>query len=254
MTGKKAGERRAGAIERQGDAAARAEEPRGTLPRKARATPKPPAAPGEGCRAFLESMRITYDQWHDGIGYDLEALARVADDERRYIAAMLLQRVESGRADWRDIEALGALDLPEAATVLKEALRAGAPEIRLHIARMLLARGVAVEIDQIIADILRLGRYQDGLSLALDLAAVHATPYLRNVLLDCALDGHPDVRAHAAALCLYLAGKAAAPFDLRHRPFFLKFGEEDRAVRREAFEELCRRIGATGGRWPEVRT
>lgn len=218
----------------------------------AAARPETPSAPSEACRTFLDSMNVTYDQWRDGIGYDLDALARIAGDERRYVAGVLVERVKSAAGNWRDVEALAALDQAGARTILEQALETAAPATRLYIARLLVVQGVAVEIDRIIADILRRGSYQGGLSLALDLAAVHATPYLRNVLLDCARDGHPDVRVHAAALCLYLARKAEAPFDLSQRPFFLQFGEEDRATRARAFEELCRRVGAENGRWPEV--
>jgi hypothetical protein len=114
--------------------------------------------------------------------------------------------------------------------------------------------GASVEIDKIIARILQRGLYEEGLSLAIDLVPEYATPYLRNVLLDCARIGQPDVRVHAAALCLYLAGKAKEPFDWKHRPFFLKFGEEDPAIRKRAFEELCRRIGSSDGHWPQGST
>lgn len=209
----------------------------------ARPVAKAPVTPSESCRKFLDSTNIGYEQWHDGIGYDLEALGQVTEAERRFISDMLLRRVRSRDAHWRDIEALEALDLPEAVPVLEQALQTAMPETRLHIAQAMLAQGAPVEIDRIIADILRRGRYEDGLSAALDLAATHATPYLREVLLECARDGHPDVRVHAAALTLYLAGGAESPFDWSQRPFFLQFGEEDRATRERAFAELCRRIG-----------
>lgn len=213
-----------------------------------------PAAPSEACRAFLASMNVTYEQWHDGIGYDLDALAKLTVDERRYVGDMLLQRVRAREAEWRDIEALEILDLPETRAVLEKALQTAKPETRLHIARFLARNGAAVPIDRIIADILRRGSYQDGLSLAIDMVPAHATPFLRNVLLDCARNGYPDVRVHAAALCLYLAGQADEPFDWKHRPFFLNFGEEDPVIRQRAFEELCRRIGSKDGRWPDAAT
>jgi hypothetical protein len=152
------------------------------------------------------------------------------------------------------VEALGALNLPQSREVLQQALPHAKRETRLHIARELAEMGVKVEIDKIIAEILQRGRYEDGLSLAIDLVPKYATPYLRNVLLDCARIGRPDVRVHVAALCLYLAGQADEPFDWKHRPFFLEFGEEDPAVLKRAFAELCRRIGSSDGRWPQAST
>jgi hypothetical protein len=205
--------------------------------------PPEPAAPSEAYRRFTESTNVTYEQWHDGIGYDLDALAKVTDQEREALAATLIARFKRDRGEWRAVEALAALNLPQTRAVLEQALPHAKPETRLHIARALSAMGVAVEIDKIIADILRRGSYDDGLSLALDLVPEYATSYLREVVLECARDGRPDVRVHAAALSLYLAGKAEAPFDWKHRPFFLQFGEEDRATRERAYAELCRRIG-----------
>lgn len=205
--------------------------------------PRPPAEPSEAYRKFTDSTNITYEQWHDGIGYDLDALAKVTAQEREALAATLIARFKRGRGEWRDIEALAALSLPQTRAVLEQALPHAKLETRLHIARELVRMDAAVEIDKIIADILRHGRYEDGLSLAIDLVPDYATPYLREVVLECARDGKPDVRVHAAALALYLAGKAESPFDWKHRPFFLQFGEEDRAKRERAYAELCRRIG-----------
>ena len=183
--------------------------------------PRAPARPSEAYKKFTDSTNITYEQWHEGIGYDLDALAKVTDEEKAALAATLIARFKRGRAEWRDIEALGALKLPQAREVLEQALPHARLETKLHIARELAAMGTSVEIDKIIAHILQRGHYEDGLSLALDLVPAYATPYLRNVLLDCARIGHPDVRVHAAALCLYLAGQADEPFDWKHRPFFL---------------------------------
>jgi hypothetical protein len=205
--------------------------------------PPEPARPTEAYKTFTASTNIGYEQWHDGIGYDLAALTKSTEQERAHVAARLIRRLESGEGDWRDIEALAALDVPETREALERALPRAKPEMRLHIASALVAMGASVEIDRIIADILRRGTYEDGLSQALDFAARHATPFLREVLLDCARNGKPDVRVHAAALSLYLAGKADEAFDWNHRPFFLQFGEEDEQIRERAYVELCRRIG-----------
>jgi hypothetical protein len=205
--------------------------------------PPPPARPTAAYTKFKDSTNITYERWHDGIGYDLDALARPSEPERAAVADDLIRRLEQGEGDWRDVEALAALNPPRARAALEKGLPRARLELRLHIARALEGLGVPVEIDRIIADILRRGTYEDGLSLALDLAPHHATPHLRAVLLACARDGHRDVRGHAAALTLYLAGHADSPFDWRHRPFFLQFGADDRATRERAYAELCRRIG-----------
>jgi hypothetical protein len=210
--------------------------------------PPEPSRPTDAYKIFTASTNTGYEQWHDGIGYDLDALTKSTEQERTYVAARLSRRLKGGEGDWRDIEALATLKVPETREALEKALPRAKPAMRLHIAQALAAMGTVVEMDRIIADILRRGTYGDGLSLALDLLAVrHATPFLRDVLLDCARNGKPDVRVHAAALSLYLAGKANSPFGWHHRPFFLLFGEEDEAIRERAYEELCRRIGIKPG-------
>jgi hypothetical protein len=44
---------------------------------------------------FIESMNIGYMQWHDGTGYDLEALAALEDDERRQVEEVLLRHLDN---------------------------------------------------------------------------------------------------------------------------------------------------------------
>ena len=61
--------------------------------------------------------------------------------------------------------------------------------------------------------------------------------------MDQALNGTEVMRVHAAALSLFLAGKAKEPFDWDERPFFLRFGSEDRAERLVAYRELQQRVG-----------
>ena len=48
---------------------------------------------------------------------------------------------------------------------------------------------------------------------------------------------------HFAAMLFFLHGKASEPFDMAHRPFFLRFHTEDRRERAAVFRELCERIG-----------
>ena len=56
---------------------------------------------------FIESMKIDYEKWHDGIGYDLKALAEANREEGEKIERILINR---NPLDWRDIQALAILD------------------------------------------------------------------------------------------------------------------------------------------------
>jgi len=70
------------------------------------------------------------------------------------------------------------------------------------------------------------------------LAAAYPTLAVREALLECALHGAQHLRAHAAALALYLAGRAEGTFDWNHRTLFLQFGVDDERTRAAAMREL----------------
>src|SRR5690606_35695551 len=84
-------------------------------------------APAEGAlERFRRSMAVDYEKWHDGVGYDLAALRAATARERQEIEALLLAR---GVRDWRDVEALAALDSDAARHALRAAFAAGDPAV-----------------------------------------------------------------------------------------------------------------------------
>jgi HEAT repeat protein len=197
-------------------------------------------------------MHVGYAEWHDGIGYDLDALAALGPDEREKVEELLLAR----RArDWRDIEALDRLGSERALAALERALEDKSVDVRIEVAQRLAARKRLSEtqIDDIIVLALRVTTLLDGMVKTLNFAAAHATPAVRQQLLACTLDGHRDVRVHAAALLHFLGGRSDSHFDWKHRPFYLRFGAKNRDERLAAHAELCREIGvdpATGSASP----
>ena len=66
-------------------------------------------------RSMLAERRSSYDT----AGYDLQALRAASDAERLVIEALLLRR---DNRDWRDFEALVALDTPQARAAVSAAL------------------------------------------------------------------------------------------------------------------------------------
>ena len=77
-------------------------------------------------------MEMNYEKWHDGIGYDLGALAEATPKERAAIEGLLVARRPR---DWRDVEALAALDTPRARKELVAALGDANAEVRLAVTR-----------------------------------------------------------------------------------------------------------------------
>lgn len=62
-------------------------------------------------------------------------------------------------------------------------------------------------------------------------------------MLDCARLGDSEMRVNAAAMLLFLGGKASKPFDWEQRPLFLQFGTDNPAELRASWEELRQRSG-----------
>jgi hypothetical protein len=200
------------------------------------------ANPGPEYQKFLSSMEITYSDWRDGNGYDLEVLQHLTKAERIAATAVLSDRL-SATPNWRDVEALGVIDTPDARLAIRGALEHADSDTRLRAAQELTDLGETVDLEGVIIDVLRNSDLSNGLSRAIDLAEDHPGPRMQETLLDLALNGNSDQRVHCAALALYLGGKADEAFDWNHRPFFLRFGEEDRQTQIDAYKELCQRLG-----------
>jgi hypothetical protein len=194
--------------------------------------------------AFVGSMNMTVEKWREGIGFDLAALKEVTDSERDSLVRTLAERLEED-GDWREIEALGAIGTPEATDVIRHAVEHGSPEIRLRAAEQLTKMNEPADLESAIIEALRKTSLFGGLSEALDMAEEHPSPRIQETLLDLALNGDEEQRIHCAALALYLGGKADEAFDWNHRPFFLRFADNDRRVQIEAYKELCVRLGVT---------
>lgn len=207
--------------------------------------PAPPATPpADAVARFAASMVIDYEKWHDGVGYDLEALRSASAAERGRIEGMLLGRGVTG---WRDVEALAALGTERARAALREAAARGDHEVRMAVlshARDLMPD--AGRTASLVAALRDAGFY-GGLTQALDEVAASHPPEVVDALLRGALARSGEVAVHFAAMLLYLHGKAAEPFDWAQRPFFLRFGTEDRGEREAAFRDLCDRCGIDAG-------
>ena len=192
--------------------------------------------PGPEYQRFLESMKVGFAEWHDGIGYACEELAELPPEDRAAVEALLVERLTAS-GTWRDVEALDALGTPGAKEALRVAARHGCPEVRNRALEVLLRAEphAFVDLEEEVVRAVRKG--------ALDLAQSHPTPRVRRALLDCARLADPVTRVNAAAMLLYLCGKADEPFDWSQRPFFLRFSTEEKGELRAAWRELRERTG-----------
>lgn len=187
----------------------------------------------------MASTEIDYTRWHDGVPYDLEALAELNGDERAEVERWLLARADR---DWRDLDGLLAVGTERGRAAVVEQLRRGSIAQRLAAARRLWGDpSLVTELERAILDGLRGAEFGSGLSDALDLAVGNPTASVIEALFRAAL--RPETAVHAAAALAFLHGHAKEAFDWDRRPFYLQFNDDDPAVRIAAFRELCRECG-----------
>lgn len=179
-------------------------------------------------------MNIGYNEWHDGLGYDLEALDRLDARDREEAEKILIPRAEK---DWRDLEALDRLSTPAANAAILRARNAKNPEIRLH------AHGygpLASELQWESAINYALGNmkiYTDGLVPAFNAAVAHPTPGVIDGLWKFIRQGGREGTYHAGETLTKIAG---LPEDESLRQLFLRLQGPNTPQRMAAIAELER--------------
>jgi hypothetical protein len=188
---------------------------------------------------FEASMQIGFEEWHDGIGYDIEAIRRVSQAERDTIEQILINH---SPRDWRDIEALAKINTKCARKTIKEARKNPNPIIRIAVTRFAPDLITDNERSQSIIYALQKTEIFSGFSNVLDEVEKHHPQEVKEALIKGLLNRKGDVAVHFAAMLFYLFGEAKEPFDWKQRPFFLRFNTEDRKERVEVFRELCQKL------------
>ncbi len=190
----------------------------------------------------VRSMQIDYEKWHDGIGYDLDAVAEASVSERGAIEQLMRRQDKLG---WREVEVLVALDTPSAREFLRKAMCGMGTDAETRAAIMRMAPELVEPKTKVasIVDALDSAVIYGGLSQTLDLVERIHPPEVIEALLKGTVRREGDVACHYAAMLMFLHGKAKEAFDWDHRPFFLEFNTEDQDHRWKMFLELCGRIG-----------
>ena len=191
---------------------------------------------------FVRSLFIDYEKWHDGVGFDLDALREVSPAERVVAESRL-----DATHDWRDVEALAVLaELGSASAErsLRDALKSGSNEIRLAImkhAPHLVDDAVRTEM---LVNALEVATPFDAFTDTLEQVEGFHPPPVVDALWRGVDTRQGDVAVHYAAMLAFIYGKADSAFDWSMRPLFLKFNTTSSAERRAAVAELRARVGA----------
>jgi hypothetical protein len=214
------------------------------LPESNSETSKPKGDSGElssvsPLRRFEKSMEINYEKWHDGIGYDLDALRLASQTERIAIEQILIQH---SPRDWRDIEALAQIDTKSARETIRNAIKDSNPAVRVAVTRYAPNLVTNSERSHSIIEALQHAKIFGGLSQVLDDIEEYHPTEVKDALIKGLLTREGDVAVLFAAILFYLYGKAEEPFDMKQRPFFLLFNTENKEKRAQTFLELCKQL------------
>ena len=189
---------------------------------------------------FVRSLFIDYEKWHDGVGFDLDALREVTPTERVVAESRL-----DATHDWRDVEALAVLaELGSASAErsLRDALKSGSQEIRLAIMKHAPHLVDAAARTDMLVNALEVATPFDAFTDTLEQVERFHPPPVVDALWRGVDTRQGDVAVHYAAMLAFIHGKADSAFDWSMRPLFLKFNTTSSAERRAAIAELRSRL------------
>ena len=199
------------------------------------------SAPNESALArFERSLFIGYEQWHDGVGYDVATLRELTAEQRRGIEARL-----TPPDGWRDVEALAViakLGSDSARAELRRVATAGSSETRLAVLRYAPELVDDSARTTALVDALDTATAFDSFTTTLEqVAAFHPKPVV-DALWRGLETRQGDVAMHYAGMIAFLAGKADSSFDWSLRPLLTEFKTEDSTARRAAIQKLRTRV------------
>jgi hypothetical protein len=197
--------------------------------------------PNESALArFERSLFIDYEQWHDGVGYDVATLRELTADERRRIEARL-----TPPDGWRDVEALAViakLGSDSARAELRRVATAGSAETRLAVLRYAPELVDDATRTAALVGALDSATAFDSFTTTLEqVAAFHPQPVI-DALWRGLETRQGEVAMHYAGMIAFLAGKADSAFDWSLRPHLMEFKTEDATARRAAIGKLRTRV------------
>ena len=196
--------------------------------------------PSPALDRFVRSLFIDYEKWHDGVGFDLDALREVTPAERATAESRL-----DATHDWRDVEALAVLaELGSASAErsLRDALTSGSQEIRLAIMRHAPHLVDDAARTEMLLNALEVATPFDSFTDILDQVERFHPPPIVDALWRGLDTRQGDVAVHYAAMLAFIHGKADSAFDWSMRPLFLKFNTVSSAERQAAIAELRSRL------------
>ena len=158
---------------------------------------------------FAKSMEIDYEKWHDGVGYDIDAIKMASPTELKEIEQILIQHKP---LDWRDIEALAQIHTKSARGTIKKALDDSNPAVRIAVKRFAPNLVTDNKRSQSLVQALQSAEIFGGLSQALDDIEEYHPNEVKEALLEGLLSREGEVAVLFAAMLFYIYGKGNGAF------------------------------------------
>jgi hypothetical protein len=186
---------------------------------------------------FQKSMNIGYEQWHDGVGYDLEAIDQLTESEKKVVEGKLVPRAGN---DWRDIEALDRLGTPAAIQAILRVRQTGDVQIQLT-AHQYGPEPTEAEWERAIMNSLATAEIMTGLISALNCAIEHPSDPVVSMLWSKVRDPKSGVAYHCASTLCCIGGAIDSIYDDKYRTLFLRLvgpASEDRSLAVQELESI----------------
>lgn len=177
---------------------------------------------------------MDFEKWHDGLGYDLDALRELSAEELDSAVAGMIP-VQG----WRDLEALDLAGTPAAMAAILAARQSDNAEIRLSAYRY----GPKAESSQEEAEILVQLDPETASTDAIEEAAEYPTPAVIQALLKIVRECTGVEAYGAVASLLVMHGKLDSVYSMDRRDFILRFVDPPNPDREAAYAELLADLG-----------
>ena len=196
-------------------------------------------SPLKPLQRFEASMKIGFEEWHDGIGYDIQAIRMASPAERAAIEQILINHYPRG---WRDIEALAEINTKCARETIRAALKDPDPVVRIAVTRFAPDLVTNNERTRSIIFGLENAEIFGGLAqVLLEIERYHPDE-VKESLIKGLLNRKGEVAVLFAAMLFYIFGAAKEPFDWGKKPLFLRFKTEDKTERVKVFRDVCQKL------------
>ncbi|CAN5402091.1 hypothetical protein BH10PLA1_BH10PLA1_15420 [soil metagenome] len=209
--------------------------------------------PSPAYDTFRKSMKLDFDAWKEGTGYDMDAFDGMTADEKTAVVKEILARGTEEPLDWRDMEILSHENSREAFDRLRDELVGRSCDQQSKALRYTFQAerrmGEAV-FDNMLARILDAVTSDDGVTQSLICVDMYCGPRTK-AALDRGMRERPDVAIHFACKLLNLAEVADdwVDFDPRYRPTLVKLLPGSRpAERAEALAKVDQWLAKAGKR------